>query len=296
MSLQQPDRPDKPDHPAHLAEILTVEEQSPDVYHSWARTPSFTQRMFGGEVASQALTAAQQTVPIDRPVHSFHGYFVLGGDPDQPVEHHIGRTRDGGSFTTRRIRSVQGDGEIFVGIASFQRPEEGAIDHQLSNLRLNPPESSATVEDVMTDADERTRGWLEWMSSNFPFEPRFPARPPRPGDVVDGPRRTWLRASSSLPDDTQASHAGALTYISDLFLLGSALQLHGISFGQPGLFVTSLDHTIWFHEPVRIDEWLLYDQRSSWAGGGRTLCRGRFYTEDGRLIATVAQEGLVRIR
>lgn len=281
-------------HPTHLSEILTVEEVDTDVHRSWARTTTHTQRMFGGEVAAQALTAAQRTVPEDRPVHSFHGYFVLGGDPTQPVDHHVGRTRDGGSFTTRRVRSEQSDGEIFVGMASFQKREVGAIEHQLSHLQVNAPEASATVEDIVADAEDSTRQWLNWMVTNFPWELRFPTTPPRRGEIVEGPRQTWLRACSSLPDDTPASHAGALTYISDLFLLGAALQLHGLTNGAPGLFVTSLDHTVWFHEPCRVDEWLLYDQRSSWAGGGRTLCRGRFYTPDGRLVATVAQEGLVR--
>ncbi len=249
--------------------------------------------MYGGEVAAQALMAAASTVPEDRPVHSFHGYFVLGGNPSEPVEHHVGRTRDGGSFTTRRVRSEQSKGEIFVGMASFQRHEEPGIAHQLPHVRMRSPEDSLSVPQIMADSDDMTAAWLGYLTQTFPWELRFPAMPPRPGDVSDGPRRTWFRAGTAIPD-TPGAHAAALVHASDMFLLGAALQLHGVSFRDPGLFVTSLDHTVWFHEPVRADDWLLYDLRSSWAGGGRALCRGRFFNQDGRLVATVAQEGLVR--
>lgn len=279
--------------PAPLADSLALEELGDDVFRGAAHSGSPGRRMFGGEVAAQALAAMQRTVPTDRPVHSMHGYFVLGGDREQPVDHRVTRTRDGGSFTTRGVRTRQDGGDIFVAMASFHAEESG-FEHQLANPRLRAPEDSLTVDDVVAATDEVTRNWLAFVTGHFPWEFRFPATPPRPGDIVDGPRRTWFRARGPLAGDLPADHAAGLMHASDLFLLGAALQLHGLQLGAPDLFVTSLDHVVWFHAPFRIDDWLLYDQRSSWGGHGRALCRGRFFDRDGVLVATVAQEGLVR--
>ncbi len=276
-----------------LHDVLAVSTAGDDVFESRSASHLQATRMYGGEVAAQALMAAQATVPADRPVHSFHGYFVLGGDPAQPLQHHVGRTRDGGSFTTRRVRSEQSSGEVFIAMASFQRHEDASIAHQLPHLRLHAPDESMTVDEVAAASDELTGRWLGFLRGAFPWELRFPAMPPRPGSVDEGPRRTWFRAVGALPD-APGAHAAALMHASDMFLLGSALQLHGVPLREPGLFVTSLDHTVWFHRPVRVDDWLLYDARSSWADNGRALCRGRFFDTDGRLVATVAQEGLVR--
>ena len=284
----------QPGTPPSMAHVLDLEPTGENVLRGRARTPTGTGRMFGGEIAGQAVMAAHHDVPADRLLHSLHGYFLLPGHPEEPVDHHVDPTRDGGSFTTRTVRSVQGDGVVFTMIASFQRPESG-IEHAPTAPAVVGPEESLTVNDLLGRAGETGSRWLQWMSDAFSWEVRFPDLPPRRDTPTDEPGRTWFRVRGDLGDD-RAAHAAALTHGSDLFLLGSAVRRHGIVLGTPDVFVTSLDHTIWFHESPRVDEWLLYDQRSAWAAGGRALCRGRFWTTDGRLVATVAQEGLVRQR
>ena len=278
--------------PSSLATILDLVEVAPDHLRGVGTTRTRTGRMFGGDVAAQALAAAHATVPDDRPVHSLHGYFLLGGDPTAAVEHHVDRVRDGGSFTTRTVRSEQHDRAIFTMTASFQRPEDG-LEHQLPVLEVTAPQDSPDLEQTLAREDAATAGWLRVLADAFPWEFRFPEPPPRPGDTEPG--RTWFRVVGDLPDDRPSTHAAALVHASDLFLLGAAFAHHDVGFGTPGLFVTSLDHSVWFHAPVRVDDWLLYDRRSAWAGGGRALCRGRFWRPDGTLVATIAQEGLVRV-
>lgn len=285
----------QPGTPPDMAAILALEQVDDDVLRGRSRTPMGTGRMFGGEIAGQAVMAAHHGVPADRVLHSLHGYFLLPGDPAAPVDHQVDATRDGGSFTTRTVRTVQDGGVVFTMIASFQRPEE-SIQHAPVAPEINGPDDSLTVNDLLRVADEPGSQWLQWMCERMSWEFRFPSVPPPLGTPSDRPRHTWFRVRGELPGDDRAAHAGALAHGSDLFLLGAALQRHGVGLGAPGMFVTSLDHTIWFHEPPRVDQWLLYDQRSAWAGGGRALCRGRFWSTDGRLVATVAQEGLVRKR
>lgn len=278
-----------------MAAVLSLEVVGEGVLRGRSRTPMGTGRMFGGEIAGQAVMAAHHDVPDDRHLHSLHGYFLLPGDEDAPVDHHVDATRDGGSFTTRTVRTVQGGEVVFTMLASFQRPEH-SIEHAPVAPDVRPPQESHTVNDLLAIADEVGARWLHWTAERFSWEIRFPDVPPRPGHASAAPRRTWFRVRGSLPAGDRAAHAAALAHGSDLFLLGAALQRHGVPLGAPGMFVTSLDHTIWFHEQPRVDDWLLYDQRSAWAGGGRALCRGRFWSTDGRLVATVAQEGLVRQR
>lgn len=284
---------DEPATPS-LAAILDLEQVEPDHLRAHAFTNTRTGRMFGGDVAAQALAAAHATVPADRPVHSLHGYFLLGGDPTVPVELLVDRTRDGGSFTTRIVRAEQHGRCIFTLTASFQRPEEG-IEHQPVPTDVEAPQDCLDVpaaqELAESVGDVATAAWLGRMDRDFPWELRFPD-PRRTSGPPGG--RTWFRLRGELPGPEPHHHAAALTNASDMLLLGAAIQRHGIRFGDEGLFVTSLDHAVWFHRPVRVDGWLLYDRRSAWAGGGRALCRGRFWTADGELVATVAQEGLVR--
>lgn len=285
----------QPGTPPAMSSVLALETVDEHVLRGRSHTPTGTGRMFGGEIAGQAVMAAHHDVPEDRGLHSLHGYFLLPGHPEQPVDHHVDPTRDGGSFTTRTVRTVQADGVVFTMIASFQRPEQ-SIQHAPVAPDVAGPDDSLTVNDLLERADPIGRRWLSWICETFSWEVRFPDMPQRPGNATDAPRRTWFRVRGDLPSEDRATHAAALTHGSDLFLLGAALQRHGIPLGAPGMFVTSLDHTIWFHERPRVDQWLLYDQRSAWAGNGRALCRGRFWSTDGRLVATVAQEGLVRQR
>lgn len=292
---QAPPLTTQPGTPPAMAHVLALTATDEHVLRGHSRTPTGTGRMFGGEIAGQAVMAAHHDVPDDRVLHSLHGYFLLPGDPAVPVDHHVDPTRDGGSFTTRTVRTMQDDGVVFTMIASFQRPEQ-SIEHAPVAPDVNRPDDSLTVNDLLAHAGATGTMWLTWMSETFSWEVRFPQAPQRPGTPSDGPRHTWFRVRGELPSDDHAAHPAALTHGSDLFLLGAALQRHGIALGAPGMFVTSLDHTIWFHESPRVDDWLLYDQRSAWAGSGRALCRGRFWTTDGRLVATVAQEGLVRRR
>lgn len=285
----------QPGTPPDMAAVLDLQPVGDGLLRGRSRTPMGTGRMFGGEIAGQAVMAAHHDVPADRLLHSLHGYFLLPGDPDQPVDHHVDPTRDGGSFTTRTVRTVQDDGVVFTMIASFQRREE-SIRHAPVAPDVRGPRDSLTVNQLLERADVIATRWLTWTCETFSWEVRFPDVPPPLGTRSDAPRRTWFRVRGDLPADDAAAHAAALTHGSDLFLLGAALQRHGIGLGAPGMFVTSLDHTIWFHEEPRVDQWLLYDQRSAWAGNGRALCRGRFWSTDGQLVATVAQEGLVRQR
>ena len=285
----------QPGTPPDMRTALELERIASGRLVGTAHTFLGTGRMFGGEVAAQAVMAAHDGIPEDRSLHSLHGYFLLPGDPDAPLLHEVDRTRDGGSFTTRTVRTVQDAGVVFTLLASFQRREEG-FEHGPTAPEVAGPDDSATVNDRLAAMDEGPlANWLAAMGDIFSWEFRFPEPPMHPREPSDAPRHTWFRVRGDLPADDAGAHAAALTHGSDLFLLSSALQRHGMGFGTPGLFVTSLDHAMWFHRPPRVDDWLLYEQRSEWAGNARTLCRGRFWTTDGELVATVSQEGLVRL-
>lgn len=292
MTSTVPPLSTQPGEPHAMAAVLDLEQASDHVLRGRAHSRNRTGRMFGGEIAGQAVMAAHHDVPDDRRIHSLHGYFLLGGDPAKPVDHHVDPTRDGGSFTTRTVRTVQDDAVVFTLLASFQRPEEG-LEHDVHAPDRRDPDDSYSVADLIDQADEAGAERLRRICEQFPWEFRWPGRP---GTDAEGasPRQVWFRLRGDLPADRRAARPAALTHASDLFLLPTALAPHGIGLDEPGLFMASLDHTIWFHGPTPVDEWLLYDMRSAWAGGGRALCRGRFWTTDGRLVATVAQEGLVR--
>jgi acyl-CoA thioesterase-2 len=251
------------------------------------------QRVFGGQVAGQALVAAGRTVPSDRLVHSLHGYFVRPGDPTVPIEFHVETIRDGRSFSVRRSTAQQNGRTIFFMSASFQVHEEG-LDHPST-----PPTGVPGPADVPTMHD-----WVERYPDR---EAAFNAAPHAidlryvgvPGWVPPGDRepnaeqRVWMRINGDLPDDPLI-HACALTYASDLSLLDTVLSTHGEVWGPGGVIGASLDHALWFHRPFRADEWFLYDCTSPSAGGARGLASGRMFTESGTHIATAVQEGLLR--
>ena len=255
------------------------------------------QRVFGGQVAGQALVAATRTVPEDadgrqRSIHSLHAYFLRPGDPSVPILYEVDRIRDGRSFTTRRVVAIQHGKAIFNLAASFHVPEAG-LDHQLPMPEGPDPDSLPTFK-------ERMEPWAEelgaWFHRPRPIDMRHvdgvPTKPgmriePRHGQMV------WLRADGRLPDD-QMLHACIVAYASDMTLLDTTLLPHGRQWGNEGVMMASLDHAMWFHRPFRADEWLLYAQDSPSSSGALGLARGLIYTHDGHLAVSVVQEGLIR--
>ena len=245
-------------------------------------------------MAGQALVAAGRTVPDDRPVHSLHAYFLRPGDPSIPLLYRVDAIRDGRSFTTRRVVAIQHGKAIFTLAASFHRPEEG-FTHQVAVLDAPSPEDLPRAEDVLVD-DPETQHLLALLRDRFPVDIRFPERPPRAGrSGQEGLRqRAWVRSSAPLPDDPLV-HACAATYVSDLFLLGTAVPPHDPAEGTTFVDLASLDHAVWFHAPFRADEWLLYEQEGVRASGGRALARGTLFDASGTHVASVTQEGLIRV-
>jgi len=249
------------------------------------------QRVFGGQVAGQALVAAVRTVEPGRSVHSLHAYFLRPGDPTVPILYQVDRIRDGRSFTTRRVTAIQHGKAIFSLHASFQVPEDG-LSHQYPMPEAPAPESLPDFAARMAPYKE-TMG--DWWSRPRPIDTRHVDwNPPDRSEPLPPQQRVWLRANGVLPDDP-VLHTCILTYASDMTLLDTALLPHGGLWHDPSLFMASLDHAMWFHRPFRADEWLLYSQDTPSASAGRGLGRGMIHTADGRLAVTVVQEGLIRV-
>jgi acyl-CoA thioesterase-2 len=280
---------------ADLVALFDIEPIGPDRFVG--RSPeSGWPRVFGGQVIAQALVAASRTVEARAP-HSLHAYFLLGGDPAEPITYDVERVRDGRSFTTRRVVARQREEAIFVMSASFHRDEEG-LDHQFPMPDAREPEQ---LLDPMTaiamlgeKAQKRLQGLLERIQP-IEFRPLDLGRyaPLLPGSHREPKQSLWVRIGGTLPDDP-AVHRAALAYLSDLTLLDTALVAHGRTVFDERFQVASLDHTLWFHRPFRADDWLLYTQDSPTAHGARGLTRGLLYSRAGALVASVAQEGLVR--
>lgn len=263
-------------------------------------------RVFGGQVLAQAVVAAGRTVDgaggiaragveagASRPIHSLHGYFVRPGDDKHPIRFAVERIRDGRSFSTRRVQAIQYGVPILSMIASFQLPAEG-LDHEDSMPAAPDPESLPTVADRLGEVDHPA---ARAFSRSRPIDLRHVE-----GDLYLTPRSqpasrqsVWLKATGELPDDPLL-HAAVLAYASDYSLLEPVLRRHSLAWSDPRLRVASLDHAMWFHRPARADEWTLYTQHSPSAQGGRGLAMGRMYASDGRLVASVAQEGMVRLK
>jgi len=249
------------------------------------------QRVFGGQVAGQALVAAARTVEPGRTVHSLHAYFLRPGDPTVPILYDVDRIRDGRSFSTRRVVAVQHGKAIFNLQASFQVPEDG-LEHQDPMPDAPDPEGLPDFKQRMAPY-EAALG--DWYRRPRPIDTRHVDWNPPDRTVPLPPyQRVWLRAAGSLPDDP-VLHACILTYASDLTLLDTTLLPHGGLWQDPNLFMASLDHAMWFHRPFRADAWLLYSQDTPSASGGRGLGRGAIHTQDGALAVTVVQEGLIRV-
>jgi acyl-CoA thioesterase-2 len=249
-------------------------------------------RIYGGQVLAQALLAAERTLPEDRAVHSMHGYFLRPGDASQGITIAVDRIHDGRSFSTRRTQAYQNGVPIFSMIASFQDGDPG-VEH------AEPmPEGIPSPEDLAPD-EERVHGLPEGttrMLSERAADIRHAGSPLYlPSDDERVARQAvWMRLRAPLPDD-QRLHRAALAYLSDMTIQESILRAHGVYWALPGLKVASLDHAMWWHRPARVDEWLLYVQESPNARGGRGLATGRIYTRDGALVASVAQEIMIRV-
>jgi len=276
----------------HLLDLLDLTPLDEMTFRGMS-PPVGPQRVFGGQVASQALTAAGRTVDPSRHVHSLQGYFVRPGDPSVPIYYAVENIRDGRSFSVRRCVAQQHGKTIFFMSASFHREEEGLDHHAPGPSGVPGPEELPTMAERLARYPDRA-GF--WAAVPRPFDIRYVGEPGfvPPGDRPRDPyQRVWMRVDGTLPDDPLL-HACLLAYASDLTLLDAVLSVHGEVWGPGGVIGASLDHALWFHRPARADEWFLYDCCSPSAAGARGLATGRMLTRDGRHIATAVQEGLLR--
>jgi acyl-CoA thioesterase-2 len=278
----------------HLVQQFELERLEVNLFRGESRDIGSPQ-VYGGQVLGQALTAAYATIE-GRVVHSLHAYFLRRGDFNLPIVYQVDRSRDGHSFSSRRVIAIQNGAPIFTFSASFQAPE-GGLDHQSALPDVPPPEAlrewRGPGEGGLASMPEKMR---DFLVTQRPFELR-PVEPPaglRPGEPRKPEQHVWLRAVDRLADDDRI-HQCLLAYVSDFNLLGTALLPHGLASGSRRLIMASIDHAMWFHRPFRFDDWLLYSMDSPSASGARGFARGSVYTRDGRLVASTAQEGLIRV-
>ncbi|MFH8771386.1 acyl-CoA thioesterase II [Streptomyces sp. NPDC017958] len=280
----------------NLLELLDIEQLEEDIFRGQSRS-AVVPRVFGGQVAAQALVAAGRTVPADRLAHSLHAYFLRPGDPGAPIVYSVDRIRDGRSFTTRRVVAVQHGKPIFHLSASFQTHEEG-LEHQAPMPPAPDPESLPTSQERLRGYDHLDPAVVEkFIEAREAIDLRYVDEPPygKFGEPREPHSQVWFRANGKLDDDPLL-HVVLATYVSDMTLLDAVLLAHGRGGWAVGDVVgASLDHAMWFHRPFRADEWLLYDQESPSAHGGRGLGQARIYTQDGQLAISVIQEGVVRV-
>lgn len=279
-----------------LVKLLALERIEENLFRGQSQDLGWG-TVFGGQVLGQALSAAAQTVVKERHVHSMHAYFLRPGDVSKPIVYEVDRIRDGGSFTTRRVVAIQSGHAIFNLAASFQAFEEG-FTHQMPMPAAGAPTAFPTDQErALEHIAKLPAGMRERALAPRAFEMRAAEQASDPIAPAAQPaeRMVWMKASSKLPDDA-ALHQYLLAYVSDYAFLTTALLPHGVTWLTPGMQVASLDHVMWFHQPFRVDEWLLHVMDSPAASSSRGLVRGRVYTEDGRLVASTAQEGLMRQR
>jgi acyl-CoA thioesterase-2 len=275
-----------------LLDLETIEE---NLFRGLS-PPEPVQRVFGGQVLAQALTAAARTVEAARLCHSLHAYFLRPGDPKVPILYQVDRSRDGASFTARRVVAIQHGAQIFTLAASFQKAEAG-FQHQAQMPVVTGPESLEDDREVLLRQESLPPAARAWVARERPFETRSVLGRGPSGPAGDRAARAaidhiWLRTRGSVPEDPVLQRA-LLAFVSDMSLLDTALLPHGKSIFS-NVKVASLDHAMWFHRPFRADEWLLYVQDSPSASGARGFNRGAIYTREGVLVASVAQEGLIR--
>jgi acyl-CoA thioesterase II len=276
-----------------LVELFDIEDIDVNLFRG-QQPDTELQRVFGGQVAAQALIAAARTTPPGFSVHSLHSYFLRPGDTAVPIVYDVESLRDGRSFSTRRVVARQHGRPIYLQSSSFQIAEEG-FEHQDAMPEVAEPEAGLPLSEIFGARRDRHPG--EWEREWAALDVRYLGNT-RVGGVPDDPSRPsraqlWVRVDGRLSDDP-LEHLAAFTYASDMTLIGAALVPHGKYVSSPGMQAASLDHTIWFHRPFRADEWWLFDQHSPSASGGRGLVLARVFTQTGELVATVAQEGLIR--
>jgi acyl-CoA thioesterase-2 len=277
-----------------LLSLLDLEELEVNLFRGESPKED-QQRVFGGQVAAQALMAATRTVE-DRLVHSLHAYFLRLGDPNTPIIYQVDRIRDGRGFVTGRVTAIQHGRAIFALAASFQSFEESA-EHQDEMPAVPEPESLPTFGELVESHRDRVPAYLEeWVKRERPLD----VRNTRPGEFLNPEPRPpesamWMRAKGALPDDPLL-HQCVVTYASDMTILETAARPQGLSFHDPQVMVASLDHAMWFHRPFRFDEWMLYSHRSPSMTSSRGFTTGQLYTREGRLAVSVTQEGLIRRR
>ncbi|HQA01593.1 MAG TPA: acyl-CoA thioesterase II [Thermomonas sp.] len=279
---------------SELIELLSLEQLEDNLFRGQSRDIG-TKYVFGGQVLGQALSAAQATLDQPRNAHSLHAYFLRAGNIEAPIVYEVDRTRDGGSFSVRRVTAIQHGKVIFFCAASFQDEEIGG-EHQLSMPEVPLPEDLEPAPPLSAEALARLPTKVQrWLDRQGPFEFRHVY----PRDELNPPKRppyqqVWFRLVEKVGDAPEL-HRALLAYASDFHLLGTATFPHGISYYQPNVLMASLDHALWFHRPFRADEWLLYSIDSPSAQSGRGLARGQVYDRSGRLVASTAQEGLIRV-
>lgn len=279
---------------SELLQLLQLDRDDGNQFQGSSRDIG-SRRVFGGQVLAQALYAATQTVPSDRRAHSLHSYFILPGDLKAPIRFSVDEVRDGGSISTRRVIASQYGRAIFILAASFQVEETG-FDHQIEMLNVPPPESLASDWELIERMEEPWRSQLGvFFNQDRPieFKPVEAINPMKPGNRPPF-MHVWFRSNGSLPDDP-ALHRTVLAYASDYNLLFTALLPHNTSFLSPQLQMASIDHAMWFHRDFRVDDWLLYALDSPSASNARAFCRGNIFTREGQLVASVTQEGLLRV-
>jgi acyl-CoA thioesterase-2 len=276
-----------------LITLLTLERIEENIFRGDSRDIGSAQ-VFGGQVLGQALSAAQHTIE-DRVAHSLHAYFLRRGDMSAPIVYEVDRARDGGSFSTRRVVAIQHGRPIFNLAASFQNPEPG-LEHAASMPDVPGPHGLKDIVELAADLRAKLPEKINrFITVKRPFEFR-PVEAPNFLEAQPQPpcKHVWIRAVDALPND-RALHQNLLAYVSDYELLGTATLPHALLFGRGNVMMASLDHALWFHRDVTIDRWLLYAMDSPNASGARGFARGQLFTEDGQLVASTAQEGLVRI-
>ncbi|CQD37750.1 acyl-CoA thioesterase II [Yersinia mollaretii] len=277
-----------------LLDLLHLEKIEEGIFRGQSEDLGLRQ-VFGGQVVGQAIYAAKQTVPVDRIVHSFHSYFLRPGDSSKPIIYDVETLRDGTSFSARRVSAIQNGKPIFYMTASFQSQEEG-FEHQNSMPDVPSPDGLMSETEIARKfahlIPEKVR---DKFIGNQPIEMRpVKFHNPLQGSVEEPNRYVWFRANGAIPDDLRV-HQYLLGYASDFNFLPTALQPHGIGFLEPGVQIATIDHSMWFHRPFRLDDWLLYAVESTSASGARGFVRGQIYNQQGVLVASTVQEGVIRL-
>lgn len=280
---------------SNLLALLNLEKIEEGLFRGQSEDLGLRQ-VFGGQVVGQALYAAKETVPEDRLVHSFHSYFLRPGDSQKPIVYDVETLRDGNSFSARRVAAVQNGKPIFYMTASFQAPESG-YEHQKEMPPAPKPDGLVSETDIARSLEKFLPPHAkEKFLSEKPLEIRpVVFHNPLKGHVDQPARQVWIRANGSMPQDLRV-HQYLLGYASDFNFLPVALQPHGVGFLEPGMQVATIDHSMWFHRPFDMNDWLLYSVESTSASSARGFVRGEFYTQDGVLVASTVQEGVMRHR